>query len=164
MTFPRATILVVDVSRANFLETGSAKKFPVAITLMLDPIKHGKFSLAPAAGLTSNSRRTLRTVFDQHASTSLPLCAESTCAGQLSFPTLSLMFCPSTLGPLPPHFERTRLHFPPHQVDHLARRQAELSLNRVEACPVFPRHHDDSVNLFRLDLGLCPTHLRLTLY
>jgi len=46
-----------------------------------------------------------------------------------------------------PHPKRRRFQFCSHQGNHLSFRQAELSVNRVEGCAVFPGHFDDPVDL-----------------
>jgi len=59
----------------------------------------------------------------------------------------------SAVGSLTPHLERVGRHLTPHQLDHVARRQAKLVADRIEAGAIFPSHHDDAVDLALSEFG-----------
>ncbi len=50
--------------------------------------------------------------------------------------------------PFPPHTKTRRLHFAPHQFNHLLLSPPRLFLNLVKARPIMPRHTNESVHLF----------------
>jgi len=76
---------------------------------------------------------------------------------RISLSKLGFVFCRSPVGSLSPHFEGVRSHLTPHQLDNVAGCQAELVSYRVEAGAIFPRHHDDAVNLASGEFG-CFSH------
>lgn len=57
------------------------------------------------------------------------------------------VLCLSAHGALSPELERACCELSTHELDHVAWRQAELSLNGVEGRSIFPRHLDDSVDV-----------------
>lgn len=60
------------------------------------------------------------------------------------------MFGRAALSALTPHFERSGRHAASHEFNDVARRELKLFFNRVETGAVFPRHHDDSIDLGRV--------------
>jgi len=53
----------------------------------------------------------------------------------------------STGRALSPELERAGCELGTHELDHVAWRQSELSLNGIEGRSIFPRHLDDSVDV-----------------
>lgn len=57
-------------------------------------------------------------------------------------------------GSLTPETERRWLEFPPHESNHFAGSQTELTFYRVETRSIFPRHFYDAVD-FRFRQSFC---------
>ncbi len=53
----------------------------------------------------------------------------------------------ATNGSLSPHPERGGFHFGSHQMDYLPWSQAELTLDGIEAGPIFPGHLDHPIDI-----------------
>jgi hypothetical protein len=61
-------------------------------------------------------------------------------------PPFGDMFGFSAGGTCAPQSKGGGFQFRPHQVDHITRRKAELTLDRIEAGAIFPSHLDDPID------------------
>lgn len=59
------------------------------------------------------------------------------------------VFGPHAFDPLSPHFKALALQGPPHQRAHVVFLQPKLPFDRLKRRPVFPRHLDHPVQIFR---------------